>query len=66
VLVAQGNLAAALKAHQDSLAIMDRLAKADSSNAEWQRDLAMSYGRVAMVLAQQGDPAGARQIPAGT
>ena len=57
MLVAQGNLAEALKSYRDSLAIADRLAKADPSNATWQRDLAISHGRVAMVLAEQGEAA---------
>jgi CHAT domain-containing protein len=34
--------------------IFERLAKADPGNAGWQRDLALSHGRVAMVLARQG------------
>ena len=42
MLVAQGNLAEALKSYQDSLAIADRLAKADPGNAGWQRDLSVS------------------------
>ncbi len=54
MLVAQGNLPEALKSFRDSLAIRDRLAKADPGNAGWQRDLALSHGRVAMVLARQG------------
>ena len=55
VLMAGGNLAEALKTYQDSLAIRDRLAKANSKNADRQRDLAISQGRVAIVLAKQGD-----------
>ena len=55
VLVAQGNLAEALKAYQDSLAIADRLAKADPSNAGWQRDLSVSYDKVGDVLVAQGN-----------
>ena len=35
----QGNLAGALKSYQNSLAIADRLAKADPNNAGWQHDL---------------------------
>jgi len=50
VLVAQGNLADALKSFRDSLAIRDRLAKADPDNAGWQRDLALGYGKVATLL----------------
>ena len=45
---------AALDAFKASQAIRDRLAKADPGNAGWQRDLALSFGRVAMVEAQQG------------
>ena len=47
--------AEALKSYQDSLAIAERLAKADPGNAGWQRDLAFSHGNVAMALAQQGE-----------
>ena len=50
----QGNLPAALDAFKASLAIRDRLAKADPGNAGWQRDLALSYGRVASLQAKQG------------
>ena len=45
--VAQGNLPAALDAYQASLAIRDRLAKADPGNAGWQRDLSVSHTRSA-------------------
>ena len=53
--MAQGNLAEALKAYQDSLAIADRLAKADPGNAGWQRDLSVSYDKVGDVLVAQGN-----------
>jgi hypothetical protein len=49
-----GNLAAALTSYQASLAIAGRLAKADPGNAGWQRELALSYGRVANIEARQG------------
>ncbi len=55
VLMAQGNLAEALKSYRDGLAVADRLTKADPGNADWQRDLAISQGRVGVVLAKQGD-----------
>ena len=55
VLIAQGNLAAALKSYQDGLAIRDRLAKADPSNVLWQRDLAVNHSRLAAVFARQGE-----------
>jgi hypothetical protein len=42
VLVAQGNLPAALESYGASLAIAERLAKADPGNAERQHDLAIS------------------------
>jgi hypothetical protein len=42
VLSAQGDLAGALVAYREDLAISQRLA-ADPSNAVWQRDLCMSY-----------------------
>jgi eukaryotic-like serine/threonine-protein kinase len=51
---AQGDLSAALTSYQVLLAIAERLAEADPGNAWWQRDLALSYGRVAIVEAQQG------------
>ena len=57
VLMAQGNLAEALKFYRDGLAVADRLTKADPGNAGWQRDLAISQGRVGAVLAKQGDAA---------
>jgi len=47
VLVAQGNLPGALASFKDSLAIRDRLAKADPNNAGWQRDVWVSYWRLA-------------------
>ena len=51
----QGNLPEALKAYRDSLAILERLAKADPANAGWQRDLSVSYGKVGDVLKAQGN-----------
>jgi hypothetical protein len=41
----------ALKSFRDGLAIRKRLAQSDRGNAGWQRGLALSYGRVAMVEA---------------
>ena len=54
MLVAQGKLDEALKAYRDSLAIRERLAAADRSNTEWQRDLSVSYDKVGDVLVAQG------------
>ena len=59
VKTAQGDLAGALKAYQDSLAIADRLAKSDPGNAGWQRDLSVSYEKIGDVKTAQGDLAGA-------
>jgi tetratricopeptide (TPR) repeat protein len=56
---AQGDLAGALKSYNDSLAIAERLAKADPGNAGWQRDLSASYGKIGDVQKAQGDLAGA-------
>ena len=44
---------AALTSYQASHDIFERLAAADPGNAGWQRDLALSYGRVGMVKGQQ-------------
>ena len=55
MLVAQGNLPEALKSYRDSLAIRDRLAKADPGNAGWQRDLSVRYEKVGDVLVAQGN-----------
>ena len=55
VLKDQGNLPEALKAYRDSLAIGERLAKADPGNAGWQRDLSVAYEKVGDVLKDQGN-----------
>ena len=55
MLVAQGNLAEALKSFRDGLAIRERLAKADPNNAGWQRDLSVSYNKIGDVLVAQGN-----------
>ena len=44
--MAQGNLTEASKSFRESLAIAERLAKADPNNADWQRDLAISNERI--------------------
>ena len=49
-----GDLEQALKAYRDSLAIAERLAAADRSDSEWQRDLSISYEVVGDVLVAQG------------
>ena len=39
----------------DSLAIFERLAKADPGNVEWQRDLSVAYGKIGDVQRAHGD-----------
>ena len=48
--LAQGKLDAARKAYEQSLAIAERLAKADPSNSGWQRDLVVSSSSSATCL----------------
>jgi tetratricopeptide (TPR) repeat protein len=59
VLAAQGNLPGALESYRASLAIAERLAKADPGNAGWQRDLSVSHERIGSVLRDQGNLPGA-------
>ena len=59
VLVQQGKLIDALKSYQAQLAIVERLAKADPDNTQWQYDLGISNERVGDALLAQGDLAGA-------
>jgi tetratricopeptide (TPR) repeat protein len=49
-----GDLPEALNAHRAGLAIRERLAAADPSNAGWQRDLSVSQNKVGDVLSAQG------------
>jgi tetratricopeptide (TPR) repeat protein len=55
-LQAQDKLEDALKAYHDSLAIMERLAAADSSNTLWRHNLAGLYDEIGNVLLRQGKP----------
>jgi hypothetical protein len=55
VLVAQGKLEEALRAYRDGLATAERLAAADRSNSQWQRDVYVSLWRVADVEIRQGN-----------
>jgi hypothetical protein len=55
VLVAQGNLAEALKSFRASHDIFGRLAQADPGNAGWQRDLSVSHGRLASMFRRLGE-----------
>jgi tetratricopeptide (TPR) repeat protein len=55
VMKAQGDLAGALSAYQESLKVGRRLAEADPSNTDWQRDLSLSFNKLGDVLMDQGD-----------
>jgi tetratricopeptide (TPR) repeat protein len=44
-----------LKSYRDSLAIRNRLARADPGNAGWQSDLSAAYNRIGDVLLAQGN-----------
>ena len=61
MLLAQGDLTAALQAYHDSLAIAERLARSDPSNADWQKDLALAHRKLGDVLDTQGNLAEALQ-----
>src|SRR5262249_59173536 len=54
-LAEQDNFSVALKPYRDSLAIKQRLAKADPTNLRAQSDLSHSYNRVAKALMAQGN-----------
>ncbi len=57
----RGDLAGAGQAYRAALAVRERLARADPSNAQWQRDLSVSQDNIGQVLRAQGDLAGAEQ-----
>ncbi len=59
VLVAQGERAAALETYRAGLAISQNLARHDSANLDWQRDLSLSHDRIGDVLVAQGEWAAA-------
>jgi len=56
---AQGDLAGALASYHQSLTIREKLARQDPGNAQWQRDLSVSYNKLADVQQAEGDLAGA-------
>ena len=56
VLSAQGRLDDALSTYRAGLAIAERLAAADPSNAGWQRDLFISYERLGSVEERKQNP----------
>jgi tetratricopeptide (TPR) repeat protein len=51
----RSDLISALKSYSDSLAIARRGAKAEPANADWQRDLSVSYNKIGEVELAQGD-----------
>ncbi len=51
----RGNLGAALATYHEAETIADRLAKSDPGNADWQRNLSVSYINVGDVQVAQGD-----------
>jgi Tetratricopeptide repeat len=51
----RGNVAAALKSYQASHALTERLAETNPDNAQWQRDLAISCGRIGDAQKVQGN-----------
>ena len=59
MLEARDDLDGALAAYQASLDIRERLARADPTNAGWQRDLSVSNNRIGDVLQARGDLDGA-------
>jgi hypothetical protein len=60
VLRSQGDLSGALSAYRQSLAIAEQLAGSDPSNAGWQRDLWVSYVKMARV-SEESKPEDAQQ-----
>src|SRR5262249_11361440 len=54
VLQTKGRLDEALTAFREALAIFQRLASTDPSNASWQRSLSVAHSRVGDVLQAQG------------
>ena len=61
VAFSQGNLAKARQAFEVSLQIAERLARADPTNSEWQRDLSVSYEKLGDVEVAAGKLDGARK-----
>jgi tetratricopeptide (TPR) repeat protein len=57
----RGDLSAALKAYQHHQALILALTQRDPNNADWQRDLSVSYNDMGRVKQAQGDLAGAAQ-----
>ncbi|TIX07074.1 MAG: peptidase C14, partial [Mesorhizobium sp.] len=61
VLAIQGDRKGALKLYLDSFTIVDRLARLDPANSDWQRDLSITLSEIGMLKAKQRDIKGARK-----
>ena len=61
MLRSQGNLSEASAAYGAALEVRERLSSQDPGNAGWQRDLAVSYYKLADFHQNAGDPAQARE-----
>ena len=59
--MAAGDLGAAAEHYRAGLAIAERLAAADPTNTEWQRDLSVSRDRLGDVAVAAGDLAAAAE-----
>ena len=59
ILLAQGQINDAFEAYSTAFAICQRLAAKDPDNAEWQRDLSVSHGKLGGILLAQGQLADA-------
>ena len=57
----EGDLAAARKAYEDSLAIAKVFAERHPKNTQWQHDLSVSFNKLGDVARQEGDLAAARK-----
>jgi hypothetical protein len=60
VQVAQGDLKAALKSYEGKGDIISRLAQSDPGNAGWQRDVSVSYAKLAYAYRKSNETAKAR------
>jgi hypothetical protein len=59
VLERQGDIAGAGEAYRQAVAIMETLAPADRSNADWQQELAEDYAHLAAIQVKRGENAAA-------
>ncbi len=59
IATSEGHRAAAERHYQEAVEILRSLSESDPSNAEWQRDLSVSYDRVGDIRAARGDRDGA-------